>query len=344
MENFGKKINESFNKYLEKMGATTLTEAVNNKKIDEGLDYQQDLNLAIYNAIGDVCWEFLSQKDHEPTIEELELALDFFTKKWEEGYNDLEESYLNEAVPSDLIPHVKRSRSNYRRDYDNRLDYQSADMKEITADDVMQMRKNGEPLDDIYILKNGRMLALTGGKVDKDRSHLGYNSGVRKNQSLKKSLEDADKIYIGKIQPFSETNPEEFETRKSQFKTRRHMDYAGDNSHYARRYNRYADEMIRGEHDDDFWETPDDEARLYKANIRKRDAQYNRDIAANDRYFDSNATNRVPKFKKLKGEEGHYNSVSKRNAERIKELKARKKQTDAKAKQSRDEINKMLRK
>ena len=344
MEKFGRKINESFNKYLEKMGATTLTEAVNNKKIVEGLDYQQDLNLAIYNAIGDVCWEFLSQKDHEPTIEELESALDFFIKKWKEGYGDLEESYLNEAVPRDLIPHVKRSRNNYRRDYDNRLDYQSADMKEITVDDVMQMKKNGEPLDDIYILKNGNMIALTGGRVDRDRSHLGYGSGVRKNQSLKKSLEDADKIYIGKIQPFSETNPEEFETRKSQFKTRRHMDYARDENRYAKDVNRYADEMIRGEHDDDFWKTPDDEDRLYRAGIEKSRAQGRRNRSAKDRYFDSNATNRVPKFKDLKDDERYYNRVSKRDAERIKELKARKKQSDAVVKQSRDEINKMLRK
>lgn len=52
-------------------------------KIEESLNesFQSNLNHDIYEAIGDICWEYIS-KDREPTKEELEQAISYFFEKW----------------------------------------------------------------------------------------------------------------------------------------------------------------------------------------------------------------------------------------------------------------------
>ena len=133
-----------------------------------------------------------------------------------EDEDDIEESCksnrkLDEAVPRDLMKSIKYT-SKYRRNqgYDDSLDYASADMKEITAEDVMKMKKNGEDLSDIYVLSDSGLTQL-----DKDGhpSEWGSTYVGRANQSLNKTLSNATKIYKGKIDYFSNTQPDKYAER-----------------------------------------------------------------------------------------------------------------------------------
>ena len=122
---------------------------------------------------------------------------------------------LDEAVPRDLMNKIKNTRryKSGHRYADDSIDYNSADMQEITAADVMKMKKRGEDLSDIYVLSDD------GALVELDRYGHPVDSGStyyeRANQSLKKTLEDAVKIYKGKIGYFSKTQPDKWAERTS---------------------------------------------------------------------------------------------------------------------------------
>lgn len=92
IKSYDKILNEGFDTLMKR---SLVESCVNNKKNRRGKNkslnesFQSNLNHEIYDAIGDVCWEFFS-KDHEPTREELEQAISYFFEKWFED-NDLEE-------------------------------------------------------------------------------------------------------------------------------------------------------------------------------------------------------------------------------------------------------------
>lgn len=127
---------------------------------------------------------------------------------------------LDEAVPRDLMGKIKntsRYKSGRRYNTDS-MDYDSADMQEITAADVMKMKKRGEDLSDIYVLSDDGDLI----ELNRDGHPIEYGSTGwhRANQSLKKTLENAVKIYKGKIDYFSNTQPDKWEERASDFDRR----------------------------------------------------------------------------------------------------------------------------
>ncbi len=122
---------------------------------------------------------------------------------------------LDEAVPRDLMNKIKNTRryKSGQRYGDDSIDYESADMQEITAADVVQMKKRGEDLSNIYVLSdNGNLIEL-------DREGHPVESGStyyeRANQSLSKTLSNAAKIYKGKIGYFSKTQPDKWAERTS---------------------------------------------------------------------------------------------------------------------------------
>lgn len=124
---------------------------------------------------------------------------------------------LDEAVPRDLMNKIKdtrRYKSAQRYGYgDDSIDYDSADMQEITAADVMRMKKRGEDLSNIYVLSdNGNLIEL-----DMEGHPVGSGSTYyeRANQSLSKTLSNAAKIYKGKIGYFSKTQPDKWAERTS---------------------------------------------------------------------------------------------------------------------------------
>lgn len=121
---------------------------------------------------------------------------------------------LDEALPKDLIKNMKWTRLGaegedaYSQAYDaERVDYEASDYEEISADTVLNMKKNGEPLDNIYIMKDGKLLGLDAvGHPVKERSTI----DARYNQALKKSLAGADKIYKVTALKRGETHPDRF--------------------------------------------------------------------------------------------------------------------------------------
>ena len=132
---------------------------------------------------------------------------------------------LDEAVPRDLMSKIQDT-DKYRqyqldkysdnpniRDNHEPLDYQSANMEEITSKDVLQMKKDGNDLSNIYILDSNDNLI----ELDKDGYPLkgGSTGRPRANQSLNKTLSDAKKIYIGKIDYVSKTQPDKWAERTS---------------------------------------------------------------------------------------------------------------------------------
>ena len=152
---------------------------------------------------------------------------------------DLLDNYnesLDEALPKDLMGQIRyskqaRRRPNYfntgygaiRNDYDPETkdwtkpvsgvkDYQNATYREATPQEIMKMKKNGDSLEGVYIMKDGRMLALDNyGSVIQGDSTI----STRANQSLKKSLDGADKIYIANIPDALDSQPDKMRARMS---------------------------------------------------------------------------------------------------------------------------------
>ena len=158
----------------------------------------------------------------------------------------INESRLDEAAPRDLIKGIKNTMHGYRNSgntrvnwsddgraatVDDQLDYENADMEEITPQDVLRMKKNGEDLSDIYVLDDKVYLVkldATGRADDEGSDWLTSRGNRRNNQSLKTTLANANKIYKGKISTVRETQPEKWQSRTSDPDERRlNKDYLG---------------------------------------------------------------------------------------------------------------------
>ena len=251
---FEKIINESFSKYFEKKNIEVPKRKINESWVidtwgqsgwdTEGEDSPQyvadtyNLNVEKLKTRGDeITFKFSGRR------EDIERAIN-------DGYfysgnecsddvadliasNNLKEEALNEAAPRDLINGIKHTMHGYRNSGDRRLgwssddraitvddqlDYENADMEEITPQDVLRMKKNGEDLSDIYVLDDkGYLVKLdaTGRADDEGSNWLTSRGNRRNNQSLKTTLANANKIYKGKISTVRETQPEKWQSRTS---------------------------------------------------------------------------------------------------------------------------------
>lgn len=210
------------------------------------------------------------KKLYEEACEEFEDELTFddidFDPSIEGEEVDSSDEPLDEALPKDLITQL-RNTDNMRRgrnfnigpggitnewDPDTKdwtrpasgvADIQNATYTEITPQEVMKMKKDGKPLEGIYIMKNGRMIAL-----DNYGSPLqGMTTmDVRANQSLKKSLEGADKIYLANIPDALDSQPDKMKARLSNTD------------------DRYANQRLGKFRDDSFWTTSRKNTRFSK--------------------------------------------------------------------------------
>ena len=141
---------------------------------------------------------------------------------------------LDEALPKNLMNQIKQTRSaRYNNSYNGGFntgdaitsngmstgisDYDKATYKEISDDEVMAMKKAGSDLSNVYILKKGYGDDYHMIKLDRDGrpDDRGSTTHPRLNQSLKKSLEGADKIYVAKIPDLMQSDPEKARTRLS---------------------------------------------------------------------------------------------------------------------------------
>ena len=245
---FEKIINESFSKYFEKKNIEVPKRKINESWVidtwgqtdEDPAEFAIEYGLEI-EEIGkdfdETTYKFMGRR------EDIERAID-------DGYfysgnecsddvadliasNNLKEEALNEAAPRDLINGIKHTMHGYRNSGDRRLgwssddraitvddqlDYENADMEEITPQDVLRMKKNGEDLSDIYVLDDkGYLVKLdaTGRADDEGSNWLTSRGNRRNNQSLKTTLANANKIYKGKISTVRETQPEKWQSRTS---------------------------------------------------------------------------------------------------------------------------------
>ncbi len=244
----------------------------------------------------------------------------YFNKLNEEADNDeldieSTDKTLDEAVPRDLMGRIKNTRrykSGQRYGYGNdSIDYESANMQEITAADVMKMKKRGEDLSDIYVLSDdGNLIELDTEGHPRDSGSTYFE---RANQSLKKTLENAVKIYKGKIGYFSETQPDKWAERASDADRRRANKKLGNErpsrwdkdgiEEFRQRLEGPAKEIsaIRKEYEDGDISRKEMEARIaeLKDGYKNRDISYYADRynrikqdRADARYYDSNKASR----------------------------------------------------
>lgn len=144
------------------------------------------------------------------------------------------DSTLNEALPKDLMQKIARTRAykgyggrngdqqrhiSNTYDYDTKSikdvtgvkDYQNATAQELNAADVLAMKKAGEDLSNIYVIDDaGYMINL-----DKNGhpTQTGSTYSPRANQSLKKTLDNAVKIYRADIKDLIDSDPEKARAR-----------------------------------------------------------------------------------------------------------------------------------
>lgn len=172
-----------------------------------------------------------------------------------------ESKKLDEKIPKDLSRSMRRDFKNqgygYRSDSSrfNRdssvgvngvVDYENSTYQEVDADTIKQMKKNGEDLSNVYVVKNGEHI-----KLDSD-GHPTWKSAdarnIRSNQSLNKTLQDADKIYIADEKFVKDTQPEKFAQRhQDQEERNNNMNlgaYRSDDDD-EKRYRKY---MYRNDH------------------------------------------------------------------------------------------------
>lgn len=241
MKNYTHILNEGFDSYFKKLNEVSSFDygdspyiIVDNIEWDTEGEYVDNLPDKLYVPYDELLYREESLSDVD--VEELKDRIaDYLSNEY--GYlvfgfdtpaNDtvnLDESKLDEAVPRDLMSKIQDT-DKYRqyqldkysdnpniRDNHEPLDYQSANMEEITSKDVLQMKRDGNDLSNIYILDSNDNLI----ELDKDGHPLkgGSTGRPRANQSLKKTLSDAKKIYIGKIDYVSKTQPDKWAERTS---------------------------------------------------------------------------------------------------------------------------------
>lgn len=243
---------------------------------------------------------------------------------------------LDEAVPKDLMNRIKdtdgyslRGRTGYdwekqEHTYPYDLDYANAESQEITAQDVMHMKRKGEDLSDIWVLIPGPK--MWNGNQGKDQliklDRLGNpdldfsTDSPRVNQALKTTLNKAKKIYKGDIRNVSETQPEKWTERTSDTDRRElnrilghYRDRFGDHKDFHRRAERHNQEIAkaRKEYENGDISRKEMEQRIASAKEARYRSKYDarsfngyRQDQADARYYDSNATNKVPEFKRVK--------------------------------------------
>ena len=278
---FDKIINESFSKYLTKNGVST-------------------------SALNGIYGKQTSKKLNESKL--IENGMGNFN--YCEKVGELDESLLNEAVPRDLMSKIQNTRRYRGHDrYIDPIDYESANMQEITAADVMRMKKSGEDLSNIYVLgDDGNLIEL-----DWSGHPMEYGStGIpRANQSLKKTLSNAVKIYKGNIDTFSRAQPDKYAERNADPERRSANRELGKN-----RISRYDKERIKEfrqglegpgeeiaaikkEYEDGDISRKEMEARIDRLKNDRRLSPYNIDAynrikqdRADARYYDSNKASR----------------------------------------------------
>lgn len=159
---------------------------------------------------------------------------------------------LDEALPKNLMNQIKQTRSaRYNNSYNGGFntgdaitsngmstgisDYDKATYKEISDDEVMAMKKAGSDLSNVYILKKGYGDDYHMIKLDRDGrpDDRGSTTHPRLNQSLKKSLEGADKIYVAKIPDLMQSDPEKARTRLSNPEVRKSNYNLGHNRNWG---------------------------------------------------------------------------------------------------------------
>lgn len=138
-----------------------------------------------------------------------------------------ESKKLDEKIPKDLSRSMrndfKNSRYVYRKDSsgfnrdsfvgaDKVVDYENSNYRVLFPQEVLGMKKRGEDLSNIYVIdNNGDHI-----KLDSE-GHPTWDSadkrGIRINQSLNKTLANANKIYIADEKFVRDTQPEKFAQR-----------------------------------------------------------------------------------------------------------------------------------
>ena len=198
---------------------------------------------------------------------------------------------LKEDTPRDLLqgivnnPAYSRGYRGYGK-YQNKLssgtniDFNASNATEVTPEEIMRMKKSGEPLDKIFIVVDGgtRIKMDSPNVIQLDREGHPYEHGAvrsyakRKNQSLKSVIDE----YQG------------YEDRG-----------------YNVKYYKYDYKNSRETHPERF-ETPDgygeDRKRVSNLALGANAEKYSKDMRANARYYDSNKKLREPimKFNELK--------------------------------------------
>lgn len=244
---------------------------------------------------------------------------------------------LDEAVPKDLMSRIKdtdgyslRGRSGYdwekqERTYPYDLDYANADSQEITAQDVMRMKRRGEDLSDIWVLVAGpKMWSGAEGRdqlvrLDKlGNPDLDFSTdNPRANQALKTTLNKAKKIYKGDIRNVSDSQPEKWTDRMSDPDRRAANAELGhkrprwnDPKDFHRNTERHNQEIAKAKRDYKNGDISRKEMEQRIASAKELrfspwDARALNDFKrfrANARYYDSNKTNKLGDLKDAKRE------------------------------------------
>ena len=163
----------------------------------------------------------------------------------------MQDESLTEALPKDLMRGIRSAHSkhsyndfnsgslynqwdsdamDYTKPATDVLDYDKATYRKVSPDEVKAMKKTGQRLDKVYIMKNGSLYKLDReGRPDNDYSD--YDS--RTNQSINKSLEGADKIYIVDIPNLMDSQPEKVFSRMSNDELRKSNSNLGHNRNWG---------------------------------------------------------------------------------------------------------------
>lgn len=139
-----------------------------------------------------------------------------------------ESKKLDEKVPSDLIKSIRADDNSRRwrsvhknpdRQFNRGdrwsgngvVDYENSNYRILSPQEVLGMKKRGEDLSNIYVIKNGEHI-----KLNRDGSPSNHAMrDIRSNQSLKKTLDGASKIYLADEKLVKDSQPEKFASRNA---------------------------------------------------------------------------------------------------------------------------------
>lgn len=206
-------------------------------------------------AVIDDIMDTLTISDEEEEDQEYTPSLTTDDMNGGQWYESLKESKrLDEKIPKDLSRSIrndfKNSSYGYRKDSsrfnrdntvgaDKVVDYENSNYRVLFPQEVLGMKKRGEDLSNIYVIdNNGDHI-----KLDSE-GHPTWDSadkrGIRINQSLNKTLANANKIYIADEKFVKDTQPEKF--------AQRHQDSDERNANMelgAYRYDKFDEDRYR---------------------------------------------------------------------------------------------------